>query len=40
MQVEPNVVITEFIINMDNVYHDYDNTNLDVSERVKEQAQA
>ncbi|WP_323052094.1 hypothetical protein [Pediococcus acidilactici] len=40
MQVEPNVVITEFIINMDNVYHDYDNTNLDVSERVKEQAQS
>lgn len=38
MQVEPNVVITEFITNMDNVYHDYDNINIDIATHVQEQA--
>lgn len=40
MQVEPNVVITEFIINMDNVYHNFDNTNLDVAKQVSEQTES
>lgn len=38
VQVEPDVVITEFITNMDNIYHDYDNTNIDIAAHVKEQA--
>lgn len=38
MQIEPSVVITEFITNMDNIYHNYDNTNINVAEHVRKQA--
>ncbi|KAF0425847.1 hypothetical protein GBO86_03620 [Pediococcus acidilactici] len=38
MKVESNVVITEFIINMDNFFHLYDNHDVDVAEQVQDQA--
>lgn len=38
MKVESNVVITEFIINMDNFFHLYDNYDVDVAEQVQDQA--
>ncbi len=35
MKVEPNVVISEFIVNMtDDLYHK-DNSKIDISEKVK-----
>lgn len=38
MKVEPNVVISEFIVNMtDDLYHK-DNSKIDISEKVKKQA--
>lgn len=40
MKVEPNVVISEFIVNMtDDLYHK-DNSKVDVAEKVKKQAQS
>lgn len=38
MKVEPNVVISEFIVNMVDELHGADNSNVDVAEKVKEQA--
>ncbi|KAF0425794.1 hypothetical protein GBO86_03320 [Pediococcus acidilactici] len=38
MKVEPNVVITEFIVNMDNIFRLYENHNVDVAEQVQDQA--
>ncbi len=37
MKVEPNVVITEFIVNMDNIFHLYENQNVNIAEEVQEQ---
>lgn len=40
MNVEPNVVITEFIVNVDNYYHIIDNSNVNVAEKVQKLAQS
>lgn len=37
MKVEPNVVISEFIVNMADDLHKEDNSKVDVAEKVKEQ---
>lgn len=40
MKVEPNVVITEFIINVDNYYHIIDNSNVNIEQKVQRLAQS
>lgn len=40
MKVEPNVVISEFIVNMVDDLHQKDNSKVDVAEKVKEQAES
>lgn len=40
MKVEPNIVISEFITNMDDLLHQEDTHNVDISEKVVEQNQS
>ncbi|KAF0424903.1 hypothetical protein GBO86_08125 [Pediococcus acidilactici] len=37
MKVEPNVVISEFIVNMDEILYHKDNSKIDIAEKVKKQ---
>lgn len=36
MHIEPNVVIAEFIVNLNDVYSNFDNTNMNVAKQIKE----
>lgn len=40
MNVEPNVVITEFIVDVDNFYHHIDNSNINIEQQVQKLAQS
>jgi hypothetical protein len=40
MKVEPNIVISEFITNMNDLLHQEDTHNVDISEKVVEQNQS
>ena len=40
MNVEPNVVITELIVDVDNFYHHIDNSNINIEQQVQKLAQS